>query len=100
MSGRTSSAIRSAVRRAALAAAAIVAATLAAAVAAAQTPSSTPRPKIQPDSFNTPTTTSKAAPVKPAKSCDTYGDGFIYVASLDTCVKLNGSVRSDTTIGR
>ena len=66
--------------------------------AVAQT-TSTPAPRIQPDSFATPSTT-RAAPAKPAKSCSIYGDGFVQVPGTDTCVKMNGYVRSQTYIGR
>ena len=61
----------------------------------AQTSSSPPAtPRIQPDSFTTPSST-KNAPVKRAKSCDSYGDGFVNVPGTDTCVKINGYVRSE-----
>jgi hypothetical protein len=72
-------------------------AVLGAAPAAAQTPSPA-APKISPDAFATPS--AKAAPVKPAKSCSQYGEGFVYIPSADTCVKAGGYVRSQTGVSR
>ena len=79
------------------AAAMLVVAVVASEVVAQTVP--TPSPRIQSDSFATPSTT-KAAPAKPAKSCSIYGDGFVQVPGTDTCVKMNGYVRSQTYIGR
>ena len=61
-------------------------------------PSPTAKPKPQPDLFQTPSS-AKTGPVKPTKSCSTYGDGFVYVPGTDTCVKSGGYVRVDGGVG-
>ena len=39
--------------------------------------------------------TMKPLPLKRAKSCSQYGDGFIYVPGSDTCMRIGGSVQYD-----
>jgi porin-like protein len=65
--------------------------------ASAQTSAPTPPPKEQPQSkWSVPTP--KTAPVKPAKSCSAYGEGFINVPGSDTCVKAGGYLRTEGVI--
>lgn len=40
------------------------------------------------------------APDKPLKACPRYGEGFYYIPGADTCVKIDGYVRIDGSIGR
>lgn len=40
----------------------------------------------------------KAKPVEYVKICSLYGAGFYYVPGSDTCIKLGGYVRADTTL--
>jgi hypothetical protein len=94
----SSAAIARIVRTGTVTAAAMLVVAVAAPEAVAQT-ASTPSPRIQPDSFATPST-AKTVPAKPMKSCSVYGDGFVQVPGTDTCVKMNGYVRSQTAIGR
>jgi hypothetical protein len=81
-----------------------VTATILAAVAAsgalAQTqPSPTTTPKALPRSFNTPApAVTKTAPLKQAKSCSSYGDGFVNVPGTDTCIIAGGYMRSDAGV--
>jgi hypothetical protein len=86
------------VRTGTVTAAAMLVVAVAVSEAVAQT-ASTPAPRIQPDSFATPST-AKTVPAKPTKSCSIYGDGFVQVPGTDTCVKMNGYVRSQTSSGR
>jgi hypothetical protein len=81
------------VRTGTVAAAAMLVVAVAASEVVAQT-ASTPSPRIQRDSFATPST-AKTVPAKPTKSCSIYGDGFVQVPGTDTCVKMNGYVRSE-----
>ena len=39
----------------------------------------------------------KAAPVEYVKICSLYGAGFFYIPGTDTCIKLGGYLRVDTT---
>ncbi|HJP69705.1 MAG TPA: porin, partial [Sphingomicrobium sp.] len=39
----------------------------------------------------------KAKPVEYVKICSLYGAGFFYIPGTDTCIKLGGYVRVDTT---
>src|SRR5258707_8946085 len=39
----------------------------------------------------------KAAPVEYVKICSLYGAGFFYIPGTDTCIKLGGFARVDTT---
>ena len=39
----------------------------------------------------------KAAPVEYVKICGLYGAGFFYIPGTDTCIKLGGYLRVDTT---
>jgi porin-like protein len=39
----------------------------------------------------------KAKPVEYVRICSTYGAGFFYVPGTDTCIKLGGFLRVDTT---
>jgi anthranilate phosphoribosyltransferase len=75
-------------------AAAIVIATGVAPIAAQTSASPSGKSKSQPDLFQTPAV-GKAAPVKRAKSCSGYGDGFVYVPATDTCVKASGYLSID-----
>lgn len=43
----------------------------------------------------------KGAPGKArAGTCASYGPGFVMVEGTGTCVKIGGTVRIDTTVGR
>ena len=39
----------------------------------------------------------KAKPVEYVKICSLYGAGFFYIPGTDTCIKLGGYLRVDTT---
>src|SRR6476620_12436540 len=39
----------------------------------------------------------KASPVEYVKICSLYGAGFFYIPGTDTCIKLGGYLRVDTT---
>jgi hypothetical protein len=39
----------------------------------------------------------KAKPVEYVKICSLYGAGFFYIPGTDTCLKLGGYLRVDTT---
>lgn len=39
----------------------------------------------------------EAEPEESAKSCDKYGEGFVYVPGTNTCVKLSGEIRTTFT---
>jgi len=81
-------------------AAAMVLAAAGASGAVAQTqPSPTAAPNALPRSFPPPDV-AKTAPVKPGKSCSSYGDGFVNVPGSDTCVKAGGYVRTDAAGNR
>ena len=41
--------------------------------------------------------TRKAAPIEYVKVCNVYGAGFFYIPGSDTCLKIGGVIRSDTT---
>ncbi len=56
----------------------IAVAAMAASAPAAELPSSEPAPE--------------------AKNCESYGEGFVYVPSTGTCVKIGGYVRGEYTI--
>ena len=82
----------------------MVVATVLAAVAAspvmAQTPpAQTGAPNALPRTFPAPalTTTApaKTAPARQAKSCSSYGEGFVNVLGTDTCIKTGAAVRTD-----
>src|SRR5712691_7455583 len=40
----------------------------------------------------------KAKPVEYVKICSLYGAGFFFIPGTDTCIKLGGYLRVDTTI--
>ncbi len=39
----------------------------------------------------------KAKPVEYVRICSLYGAGFFYIPGTDTCIKLGGYLRADTT---
>ena len=39
----------------------------------------------------------KAKPVQYVKICTLYGDGYYYIPGTDTCIKIGGYLRVDTT---
>jgi hypothetical protein len=50
------------------------------------------QPKLAP-----PPVTAKSLPTRRAKSCGTYGDGFVSVPGTDACLKIGGSVTAQGT---
>src|SRR5882762_6269196 len=40
----------------------------------------------------------KAKAIEYVRICSTYGAGFWYIPGTDTCIKLGGYLRADTTI--
>jgi hypothetical protein len=45
--------------------------------------------------WSTPQPTKSAKAPRRPNSCSQYGDGYVYVASTDTCVRVGGYVRLD-----
>ncbi|OCK57451.1 porin [Bradyrhizobium sp. LMTR 3] len=41
----------------------------------------------------------KAKPVEYVKICSLYGAGFYYIPGTDTCIRLGGYIRAETTLG-
>src|SRR5712664_1283730 len=41
----------------------------------------------------------KAKAVEYVRICSLYGAGFYYMPGTDTCIKLSGYLRADTTVG-
>lgn len=40
-----------------------------------------------------PPVTAKSLPTGQARTCSTYGDGFVYLPGTDACLKIGGFVR-------
>jgi hypothetical protein len=91
---------RAVVRAVAVMVVATVLAPVAASPVIAQTPPSpTGAPNALPRTFPAPalakTAPAKTAPVKQAKSCSSYGEGFVNVPGTDTCIKAGAYVRTE-----
>jgi hypothetical protein len=101
MTNRIASApVRTVVRTVVVTAVATVLATAAASEVVAQTPPApTGAPNALPRTFPAPalakTAPVKTAPVRQAKSCSSYGEGFVNVPGTDTCIKAGASVRTE-----
>jgi Porin subfamily len=90
--------MRTVVRAVGVMAAAAILATAVASDAVAQTPPSpTAAPSALPRSFLTPDVAKPAfkTPAKQAKSCSSYGDGFVNVPGTDTCIKAGGYLSTE-----
>jgi Porin subfamily len=82
-----------------MAVATMLAAVVASDVVAQTPPSPTGAPNALPRTFPAPalakTAPAKTAPVKQAKSCSSYGEGFVNVPGTDTCIKAGAYVRTE-----
>ena len=82
-----------------MAVATILAAVTASPVIAQTPPAPTGAPNALPRTFPAPaagkTAPSKTAPVRQAKSCSSYGEGFVNVPGTDTCIKAGAYVRTE-----